>query len=677
MAMTDTLDGLSLGIDIGGTSIDFALVDLSTGDVLCTEKTWTTHDDFSIDLENGLRSLEMRLAPYKNRISSIRFSSTLATNAVATGNISGVGLVLVGYSEADRNRWELHNEIRAAATLYIRGGHSRLGEETEPLDEEGLRSGIQAWGRWCRGIAVASLFSHRNHAHEIAVRRIAGAMLDIPVVCSHEVSHVTGVFERASVAVNNAGLIPLMSAAIEKCGQSLKKNGFNAPLYVVRGDGTLLTSEWAKNRPIETVLSGPASSIRGFGFLATQQGLLKKGERVYVYDMGGTTTDIGALIDGAPRCAVGGDDRTGYLPGVELIDAHIVPLGGDSLVCHRGNGRIDIGPKAVLPLSRGVERFPKIRELVRNMDDYGRSDLSNDATIIAIDENAKCGESGISTPEVLFIANELRIGPRFFTEFRRTLASQSLIDALDAMISRKEVTLVGFTPTDALLVCGEIDLWDPGAATKCADFLSRGEGARRWSDRVLQMLRKQLSIAVGQKILSDDGYGADTPDGSRMIGNLIAPSDDCNTRLFLTRRIGKMGLPSKMFEPSFAEILSVAHFETANAVGAAVSPLTFRFTVDIERLPLGSYRAFTPWGIVESESFSSCVERVRQESCSKNDDELACGIPVVFVSCEEIPTSRVEGPRGILSAQVRIEFAATSHQQDSLPFGRRGQPKTK
>ena len=123
--------------------------------------------------------------------------------------------------------------------------------------------------------------------------------------------------------------------------------GISAPLMVVKGDGSLVRAEWAMQRPIETILSGPAASVVGAWHLAAAAG------DVWVVDMGGTTTDIAALREGRPRLNPEGAQVAGWRTMVEAVDVHTVGLGGDSQV--RVDGKLGpdwltIGPRRVVPL---------------------------------------------------------------------------------------------------------------------------------------------------------------------------------------------------------------------------------------------------------------------------------------------------------------------------------------
>ena len=121
----------------------------------------------------------------------------------------------------------------------------------------------------------------------------------LPVTCSHELSDLLGGPRRALTTVLNARLISLLDKLIRATSVQMEKLGLIAELMVVKGDGTLLKADYARTRPVETVLSGPAASLCGAAFLA-------RVEDIIVADIGGTTTDIALLKGGVVQTSADG-----------------------------------------------------------------------------------------------------------------------------------------------------------------------------------------------------------------------------------------------------------------------------------------------------------------------------------------------------------------------------------
>jgi N-methylhydantoinase A/oxoprolinase/acetone carboxylase beta subunit len=166
-----------------------------------------------------------------------------------------------------------------------------------------------------------------------------------PVSCSHHLSARLNGPKRSLTAVLNARLIGLIDRLITRARSRLRELGVTAPLMVVRGDGALISAEFALERPIETILSGPAASIVGARWMTGARDAL-------VSDIGGTTTDIALLRDGRPAIDPDGARVGAYRTMVEAVAMRTTGLGGDSEVHFVTEGLrsgLRLGPRRVLP----------------------------------------------------------------------------------------------------------------------------------------------------------------------------------------------------------------------------------------------------------------------------------------------------------------------------------------
>ena len=173
--------------------------------------------------------------------------------------------------------------------------------------------------------AIAGHCATRNPRHEIKAREILLSIPGLPVTCSHELSSSLGGPRRALTAVLNARLINLLEQLITATQSILTQHGLSCPLMVVKGDGSLLHADFARSRPVETILSGPAASLSGAAFLAGSKNAL-------IADIGGTTTDVAFLENGAPRLKRDGAFVGGWQTMVEAAEIRTFGLGGDSEV---------------------------------------------------------------------------------------------------------------------------------------------------------------------------------------------------------------------------------------------------------------------------------------------------------------------------------------------------------
>ena len=285
---------IGLGFDTGGTYTDAVIMDLESGELLARNKALTTRNDLSIGIRNAIADFDRGLL---DRVSTVSMSSTLATNSIVEGKGCRVGLVCIGD--------ELGIDVRVDEMVNVKGYFTAFGKEEEPLDEEAVRSFLESVDGKIDCLAVTGFMSVRNPKHEQRVKQMAKEILGIPAVCGYELSSGLGFNERAITSVMNARLIPVIDELLRSVAAVLAEFHIDTPLMVVRGDGSIMSEAMARERPIETILSGPASSINGANKLA---GCLDS----IVVDIGGTTTDIGVIRDGRPHLDPEGAIIGGY-----------------------------------------------------------------------------------------------------------------------------------------------------------------------------------------------------------------------------------------------------------------------------------------------------------------------------------------------------------------------------
>ena len=206
--------------------------------------------------------------------------------------------------------------------IFCPGGHDVHGDPVS-LVLDALVAALPSLADTVSGVAVASYFAVRNPEHEIAVRDIIRERTGLPVTCSHELSSKLGGPRRALTTLLNARLISMIDRLVNATEGFLAKRGIAAPLMVVRGDGALITAEFARARPIETILSGPAASLVGARYMT---GI----DDAVVSDIGGTTTDIAVLDGGRLRLDPEGATVGGMRTMVEAVAMRTFGLGGDS-----------------------------------------------------------------------------------------------------------------------------------------------------------------------------------------------------------------------------------------------------------------------------------------------------------------------------------------------------------
>jgi N-methylhydantoinase A/oxoprolinase/acetone carboxylase beta subunit len=156
------------------------------------------------------------------------------------------------------------------------------------------------------------------------------------VTLSSEIGRI-GLLERENAAILNACLRSLAKDTVTAFKRSIAELGITAPLYLTQNDGTLMSAEFAEHYPVLTFASGPTNSMRGAAFLSGLKDAM-------VVDIGGTTSDVGALTHGFPREASVAVDIGGVRTNFRMPDVFSFGLGGGS---HVQPEPLKVGPRSV------------------------------------------------------------------------------------------------------------------------------------------------------------------------------------------------------------------------------------------------------------------------------------------------------------------------------------------
>lgn len=497
---------VSLGIDTGGTYTDAVLLDEGTQRIIASAKSLTTRPDLSLGIGAAMdRVLEVAgVAP--GDIGLVSVSTTLATNALVEGQGGRVALVLVGFSTAEQGRAGLSDALGGDPLIAIDGGHTHAGSEAATLDLAALEAALDALPETVRagltGFAVAAAFATRNPTHENRVRAALRAATGLPVTCSHDLAAALGGPRRALTALLNARLTGLIARLLDACEAHLARRGIHAPLMVVRGDGALVPATMMRERPIETILSGPAASVAGAAWLT---GL----EAALVSDIGGTTTDVCLLRGGRPRIDPHGAMVGGWRTMVEAVAMRTTGLGGDSEVhlLDGLDGGLALGPRRLMPVSLIAQLHP----------DVVRPALAAALEQTPAPEHAgrfalplfSAPPPGLSAREGA-LAERLRDGP---LPLGALLRNRLEVAAMDRLVATGHVILAGVTPSDAAHVLGRLDSWDRAAAEAALTLLARrrdGAGRMRAPDAaamaraILEQLTRQSAACLLEAAFAED-----------------------------------------------------------------------------------------------------------------------------------------------------------------------------
>ena len=336
-----------LGVDTGGTYTDAVILDEAADAVIGKAKSLTTRADLALGIGRAVDAALAGAGVAPGQIAMVSLSTTLATNALVEGQGGRVALIFIGFDSNDLERGGLIAALKGDPVVRLAGGHTHAGGEATPLDMVGLEKAVIDLAGDVMGFAVASRFATRNPAHEIIARDLIRKLSGRPVTCSYELSAKLNGPKRALTAVLNARLIGMIDRLVAACERHLLAVGITAPLMVVRGDGALISAAMVRERPIETILSGPAASIVGARWLTGASDAL-------VSDIGGTTTDVALLRNGLPEIDPEGARVGGLRTMVEAVAMRTSGLGGDSevhVLTSGLTGGLRLGPRRLIPVA--------------------------------------------------------------------------------------------------------------------------------------------------------------------------------------------------------------------------------------------------------------------------------------------------------------------------------------
>ena len=580
-----TTSSYLIGVDTGGTYTDAAVIEAYGHRVVARAKAITTKGDLAIgvveaitqalaQLPQGLRAQDIRL---------VSVSTTLATNAVVEGHGSPVGVLLIGFDASMVERTGIGKAFPGLPIEVVAGGHDHNGDALLPLDMAALTLAVDRMAGRVDAFAVASTFAVRNAAHEHAAREWIVARTGKPVTLSTELSSSLDAPRRALTAALNARLIARVSTLIDAVNRAMQQLQIDCPLMIVKGDGTLALAEAVATRPIETVLSGPAASLVGAQWLSGLHSFI-------LSDMGGTTTDLGVLLDGRPQVTEQGAEVGGWRTMVRAIDVRTIGLGGDSEIHVGAHGKLALGPQRIVPVSLLGARYPEVLALLEaDLADVDGGGSMHGRFVLLPFGARPGGVSAELAPRERELLARVTGQPQALRKLADSLGAQRAI----ASLKRKGLVQVsGFTPSDAAHVLGLQNNWSAPAALMAARLGARlremkfptperTEAFARdvWGETVRLSARAVLDTAVGEHLQEDKLiHAVCAGEGKLGLARIsIAPSVP----------VVAVGGPVRVFYGEVArrlgcEVIFPDNGDVANAVGAATGVVAQTVTVRVD-----------------------------------------------------------------------------------------------
>ena len=651
-----------LGVDTGGTYTDAVILDETADAVIGKAKSLTTRADLALGIGRAVDAALAGAGVQPSQIAMVSLSTTLATNALVEGQGGRVALIFIGFDADDLERGGLVEALKGDPVVRLAGGHNHAGGQAAALDMSALEQAVTELSGDVMGFAVASRFATRNPAHEGAARDLIRRVSGRPVTCSHELSAKLNGPKRALTAVLNARLIGMIDRLVAACERHLEAVGITAPLMVVRGDGALISAAMVRERPIETILSGPAASIVGARWLTGASDAL-------VSDIGGTTTDVALLRNGLPEIDPEGARVGGLRTMVEAVAMRTSGLGGDSevhVLATGLTGGLRLGPRRLIPVSLlAVEHGPMVHAA---LDRWLSSDTAGEFDgRFVIPMQGQTG--GLTAREATVLERVTKPMP-----LSLALTSRLEVAAMERLVARGLVMISGVTPSDASHVLGRLDAWDGTASVKALKLLAKrrnGSGDRIALDgavlaqAVIDQLTAQTVECLLEAAFDEDGGFDEQAEGLARHPLTTAGLNRHRGVVEVTLRLGVPVIGLGASAPSYygavgerlgCEMILPEHAGVANAIGAVVGQVSQRAQGLVSSPGEGRFTAHLPDGLQTFTSRDAALEALETalvaEATARAQAAGAADLRVT--ATRDIREAQVEGNPMFIEATVTV-----------------------
>jgi N-methylhydantoinase A/oxoprolinase/acetone carboxylase beta subunit len=393
---------------------------------------------------------------------------------------------------------------------------------------------------------------------------------------------------------------------------------------IVKGDGSLMRADVALEYPVETILSGPAASVVGAGFLTGLADFV-------VSDMGGTTTDIAVVTGGRPAIRAEGALVGAWRTMVQAVDVRTSGLGGDSEVCFDRHIRLCVGPRKAMPLSLLAQHFPDVLK-----DLQATAELAHQAEFAAqyALRNPHRSAPLHLSPIERRVFDALQLAPRQVSALVRNASG---LEALRRLADAGLATLAAFTPSDAMHVLGRQRGWCREAAECGARILATQEQDARGAsvgaspveicERTFEhVVRESARVLLAAGLAHDPGLEAPARGwgvlGERLIEAVAAGrrfSSLVEAHLSLARPLVAIGAPVGAYYPEIAQRLGVplsipAHAEVCNAVGAVAGVVSHTVEILVNQPTFKVFRVHDPAGSRDYPEPQAALEHAERAS---------------------------------------------------------------
>ena len=566
---------LAIGIDTGGTYTDAVLYDFERKNILSTAKALTTREDLCIGIENALDALP---GEHFKDVRMLSLSTTLATNACVEGKGGAAKLVFFNGDKDILKKYGGEYGLPPAEEILFEPCRTDIsGQIYAYPDWDAFERDVRENCSGLDGMGVIELYSFKNGAaiEKEAKDRIA-KITDIPVTCGYELVREPNSLQRGAGTLLNARLYPVIEEFLRAVRRAMAERNIDAPVVIMRSDGSLMTEKFARRHPVETLLCGPAASVAGGYGLAREKNAV-------IVDMGGTTTDIAIIQGGLPVRASDGVTVGKWRTYVDGMLIRTFGLGGDSAVHYRGK-KLVLEEYRVVPLCAACSRWPAMKERLARLAASG---------------------AGVHTQfrfEFYLLAREPRSAERYTERERALIAALAggpliLDDAAAAvgqdiytfnpsrLIKEGIVQVSGLTPTDLMHMRGDFLRFDAEISRMAAEIVAQNLGitAGELGEQVYREIEHKMYTGIVKILLqvqdpfyARNGFGAESEHAIEESYQLARGNrGGALVRIPIATdfKLVGIGAPIRLFLGGVAKLLGTEavvpeHGEVANALGA-------------------------------------------------------------------------------------------------------------
>ncbi len=584
---------IGIGIDTGGTCTDAVVYDMTEKKILAAAKSETTRHDLKVGIAAVLEKLPKEALA---ECGQVALSTTLATNACVENRGAGGKLIFLGVSRKVFDKTAASNGLTDEKDILLVDCTLNPDAElcTEP-DWEALEAQLPEFLAGCQCAAIVQLYArelqgrYEEKTRDLIRRLTAEGRIgrEIPVLLGRELFQERNVIRRGAGALLNARLIPVIYEFLTAVEQVFHSEGLQVPVTIIRSDGSQMSRDFAMERPVETLLCGPAASVIGASALTDCPEAL-------IVDIGGTTTDIAIVKSSQPKLATGGIQVGSWKTLVKGVYVDTFGLGGDTAVHFRSNETVYLEQYRAIPLCSLASRFPSVLEKLQKMD---RAERFHTCWIYEFFVLVHMPEQPDQyLPEEVRLMETLKNGPLSMEEAAEVMGRDLYNFSVDRLEQDGLILRSGLTPTDMMHLKGDYNAYCAEASLCAARIFCRSiriPEPADLADQVYELVERRLYENLCRILMQNYGPLKASEDLEPQMQTLIDYAwDHSNTPdfapLFTTQsKLVGVGAPTHVFLPRVAERLRTEavlpeYAGVANAIGAISSQVIVRETAEIQ-----------------------------------------------------------------------------------------------